>query len=356
MPGPVRAQHQLGRAQGAARHHDDVGGIAFHPAVALDVDVTHGAAVRRGLEPRRIGLGQQRHVGEARQRRVDADDLGVRLAVEQAGEAVEGVAAHADAGGLGLAVLLVEQDAERQVERMQPLRRPAVAEALDQGLVADGRVGEVARPARLVGVLAGLAVDVEQLLGRGVIGLEGLVADRPGGRDAVRVADLVEVALAQAEQGRAIDLGIAPDVAMQARLEGRAVAAVPGLVDLVAAVDEDGLGVPVGLLARQVGAALQDEDALASGGEAVRHGAAARAAADDDDVVMVLRHGHARARWRRRADRAVNGAAHVELQGSPRKPGPSPPCPGARVGAIMAGTRPGPTGERTCDGEGPDRR
>ena len=45
--------------------------------------------------------------------------LRVGFAVEQAGETVERIAADADAGGGGLAVLFVEQNAERQMEWMQ---------------------------------------------------------------------------------------------------------------------------------------------------------------------------------------------------------------------------------------------
>jgi len=74
-----------------------------------------------------------------------------------------------------------------------------VEQLLNARLVADGRVG-VGRAARGLGrVLATLTVNVEQLFGRLVEGLERLVAQRPGGRDAVRVDDLAEIVLAQAQ-------------------------------------------------------------------------------------------------------------------------------------------------------------
>ena len=62
-----------------------------------------------------------------------------------------------------------------------------------------------------VGSSPACAVDEVELLGLGVVGLEVGVGDRPRRRDAAVVADLAEVALAQAEQDRAVDLGVAAD-------------------------------------------------------------------------------------------------------------------------------------------------
>jgi len=66
-----------------------------------------------------------------------------------------------------------------------------------------------------------------------------------------------------------------------------AVGVGPGFLSLVAAVDEDDLRVPVVAATGQVVAALDEEDALAGGGEALGEGGAAGSGADDDDVVMV---------------------------------------------------------------------
>jgi hypothetical protein len=66
-----------------------------------------------------------------------------------------------------------------------------------------------------------------QPLGLGVVGLEDRVAQRPGGRDAAVVADLAEVALPQAEQDRAVELGVAADVVLLVGLELRAVLVDP---------------------------------------------------------------------------------------------------------------------------------
>jgi hypothetical protein len=71
------------------------------------------------------------------------------------------------------------------------------------------------------------------------------------------------------------------------RLERRAVLVDPLLAGEVALLAEDLGGVPVLLLARQVAAALEHQDALARRGEAMGERAAPGAGADDDDVVVV---------------------------------------------------------------------
>ena len=142
----------------------------------------------------------------------------------------------------------------------------------------------------LRGVLAGLAVHEVQRLGLGVVGLEVGVGDRPRrGRPAV-VAHLVEVALAQPEQDRAVELRVAADEVLLMRREGRAVLVVPLLAGQVAAALEDLRRAPVLRLARKVAAALDEQDALARRRQAVGESAAAGAGADDDDVVVIDAH------------------------------------------------------------------
>ena len=223
--------------------------------------------------------------------RVDADDLGVGFGVDGARETVERVASDAGAvGGGGAVRVLVELDAERKVEGVQPLAAEHVAELLDAGFVDDWRVGVGSAGPGLGRVFAALAVDVIEGLGLGVERLELIVTDGPGRRKAVFVLEFAEVALAQAEQGGAVDFRVAADIVVQAGVERLAGAAEPGLLRLIGAVDEDGLGVPVGAGARQVVAALEHQDALAGRGEIVGEGGATGPAADDDDVVMVIWH------------------------------------------------------------------
>ena len=228
-------------------------------------------------------MGAQRDV-LALDRGPHAQHVRVGLAVGQAREAVEAVAAHA-APALGVA--LVEVDADRQVERMMAGLDEVVVELLDARLVRDGRVGEGPGGRGLGGVLAALAVDEVQPLGLGVVGLEVVVGQWPRRRDARVVADLVEVALAQAEEDRAVELRVAAHEVLLVGAEGVAVLVDPLLAGEVALLEEHLLGVPVLGLARQVAAALEQQDALAGGGEAMCERAAARPRADDDDVVVV---------------------------------------------------------------------
>ena len=100
-----------------------------------------------------------------------------------------------------------------------PVRSKSSCELLDARLVRDGRVRERARAPRLGRVLAALPVHEVEPLGLGVVGLEVGVGERPGGRDAAVVADLVEVALAQAEQDRAVELRVAADEVLLVGLE-----------------------------------------------------------------------------------------------------------------------------------------
>ena len=108
----------------------------------------------------------------------------------------------------------------------------------------------------------------------------------PSGKK-VLVLDRLEVALAQAEEDPGVDLGVAADEVLGVRSERDAVLVVPALGGDVSLAAEYLFGVPVLALAREVAAALEREDLLARGREAVRERAAAGAGADDDHVVVV---------------------------------------------------------------------
>jgi hypothetical protein len=212
----------------------------------------------------------------------------VGLAVGEAGKAVEAVAAHA---APALRVGLVEIHADRQVERLVAGTREVVVELLDARLVRHGRVGEGSGAGRLGRVLARPAVHEVQPLGFRVVRLEVRVGERPRRGDAAVVADLLEVALAQPEEDRAVDLRIAADEVLRVRLERRAGRVIPGLAGHVAVAVEDLVRIPVLGLAREVAAALQQQEPLAGRREAVRQRAPARSRPDDDHVV-VLAHVH----------------------------------------------------------------
>src|SRR6516162_48748 len=284
-----RAQQQQGRVDCATGEHHDFGGILLRVPLPLDVNRRNGAAGRIGLQPAHECVGQERHI-RMLECRVDADDLSVGLAIDEARIAIEGVAADAGAGVPRLAVLLVEQNAERKRKRMIAAPLQAVPELLYAWLVRDGRV--TIRPARgrFGRIHTMLAVDMVEMLGLAIERLEVLISKRPGRRNSAVMPDLTEVLLAQTKQRCAVKLGIAANVIMDTGLERLAVLAVPGLLCFVFRFEKDRRSVPILLLARQEIAALQYEDSLARGRQSIGERTASRAGADDDDVVSVGGH------------------------------------------------------------------
>jgi hypothetical protein len=109
-------------------------------------------------------------------------------------------------------------------------------------------------------------------LGLRVVRLHLLVGDRPGGRHAAVVPHLGEVLSAHAYQGRAVELRVPTDEVVRPGMELPPVTVEPGLVRVVAVLDDDGVRVPVLLLARHPAAALEEEDALPRRREAVGQG------------------------------------------------------------------------------------
>ena len=99
------------------------------------------------------------------------------------------------------------------------------------------RIG-TARP-RFGRIFAALAVHVIHVLGLRVVRLQIVVGDRPGRRDSAMMPDLAEVLLAQTEERRAVELGVAADVIVGVRMQLLAVAVVPVLLGLVLAFDVD---------------------------------------------------------------------------------------------------------------------
>ncbi len=174
---------------------------------------------------------------------------------------------------------------------LRALLGQAVVERRQPRLVLHPWIGKRRLGVGLVRVLAALAVNVVEPLRLEEIRVEIAIIDRPGRRDtAIVVPYNAEILAAWAHQRSAVDLGIAAHDIMHHRRERLAVGAVPGFCSLVAALVEDGGGVPILLLALQVVAALKDEDALAGRREALRHRGPPGPAADHNEVVMVLVH------------------------------------------------------------------
>ena len=278
-----RLQQQLGRVGGAARDDDDVAREPLLGPVPLDDHLADGGAFPVRLEPHDLRVRQQRHV-RVLEGRPNAEHLGVGLRVHEAGEAVAGRTADA---GRERRVRLVEHDPARRVERVVAGCREVVGELLDPRLVRHGgmRIGRAGR--RLGRVLAARAVHLVELLRERVVRLQLVVRDRPGRRDAVVVAKLPEVLLAQAVERGAVELRRSTDEVVDTGLEGLAARVVPRVRRDVAVVHEHVLVRPVLRLARKPVAALEQEDPLAGRGEVAGERAAAGAGADDDHVVGV---------------------------------------------------------------------
>src|SRR5688572_5744159 len=100
------------------------------------------------------------------------------------------------------------------------------------------------------------------------------------------VQKLAQVSRPHANQRSAVELGVASDPVVNARMELAPAAMEPGFVGLVASQAIDGARGPVSLLARQEIAAFQDQDALTGGSERACHGAATSARANDDHIVI----------------------------------------------------------------------
>ena len=143
---------------------------------------------------------------------------------------------------------------------------------------------------RLGRIGAALPVHAEELFGLRVIGLEDVIPQRPSWRNAFVMDDLAEVFAAQAEQGSAVNFGVAADAIVQAGMEGPAVAAVPGFHRLILAVDKNRFRAPVVALALEIVAALQEQDAFAGRGKTQRQCPATGAGTDDDEVVPSVGH------------------------------------------------------------------
>ena len=126
-----------------------------------------------------------------------------------------------------------------------------------------------------------------EMLGLGVIGLERVVADWPGRRDAVEMAQFAEILLAQTIERRAEHLGGAADKIVNLGLKRLSVRCQPGLRRDVAVDAEDVLDAPVAGFPRQPVAALEDQDPFPGRREPVGQSAPASAAADDDQVIAL---------------------------------------------------------------------
>ena len=176
---------------------------------------------------------------------------------------------------------------DRQGERLQPGAAEVGAQLRDAWFVADRRERVGGGGGGFGRVAATFAVHGVQLLGAGVVGVEVGVGQRPGGGDPVDVGDGAEVAFAEPEEHRAVELGVAADVVVLLGGELLAVLVGPFAGVAVAQVLPQRLRAPVLDLAAQPVAAFEQQDPGAGGRERVGQRAAAGAGTDDDEVVVV---------------------------------------------------------------------
>jgi Fic family protein len=147
-----------------------------------------------------------------------------------------------------------------------------------------------------------ITVNVEQLFGLGVVGLQVGVADGPCGGDSTFVVDDAKIFRAHTEHGCAIDLCLAAYEVGLLRMKFFAVFVLPDFFGVIAVIEKDSGGVPVEFFLGHERTAFKDEDVLAGLGEVKGERSAACAGAYYDDVV---RNGH---------DGRMQGA-HVRLIG-----------------------------------------
>src|ERR1044072_7854758 len=109
-----------------------------------------------------------------------------------------------------------------------------------------------------------------ELLRLGVVRLKLVIRDGPGRRDSAVMANLPEILLAKSKERRAIELRVAADIVICVRVKLMAAAVTPGLFRVVPGIYIHRAGIPVLLLALDVIAALQEQDALSRIRQSVR--------------------------------------------------------------------------------------
>ena len=287
-----RAEEELRGVGRTCCDDDHVRGVDLFLAVAAHHDARHRPTGSIGVESRHLGVDEQRHVRHT-EHRPYRDGLRIGLGVHETRVPVAPRAADAVAAR---AVVLVEQDPARRVERVISTLLEVVGQLLDPRLVRHGRPRILLAPVPLGRVLTVVAVHLVEPFGFRVVRLEVVVGQRPGGRDPVDMPEITEVPGPEPVQRRAVHLRRAPDEVVHLRLERCAVGVVPRIRCDVATVDEHRPGIPIGHLTRKEVPPLQQQDPFPGVGEAVSQGSTAGARPDDDDV-KTLRHGPLPSGW-----------------------------------------------------------
>ncbi len=238
-----RGEEQLGRVCRAARDDDDVRRVRlrFAAPLAPRPPVTVSARSVR-VQLHGLGAGQQGDVGVLQSRAARRAPRRRTWRGRGRGSRRRWRSARMRCRACSSSFSITPQGAWNG---MQALGRKVVGQLLDPGLVGDRRERVLGACRGLGRILAAGAVDLVELLGLGVVGLELLVGDRPGRGDAVVVSKLAEVLRAEAVERGPVELRRAADEVVHLRLERLPVRVVPGVLGDVAIVDEDRLGGPV---------------------------------------------------------------------------------------------------------------
>src|SRR5215813_8405409 len=284
------AQQKESRIQGSACDDDDISRVRLLDAFVIDTNRADAAAGGLRLQTLDKCIGDECDI-RVLEHRLDADALCIRLAIDQARITVESIAPDASAGGaLRLAVLFVEQHAERQRKWMMALPLQGVMEFLDARLVRDRRAG--IRPAcrRVSRVDPMLAMYLVELLSFAIVRLKILVGERPSRGRPAMMFDLAEILLAQTKQRGAVHLGIAAHPIVDPRMERAAIPVVPGLLRLIPCIGEDGGGIPIFSFTWQKVTAFEEQNSLAARRKPMGEGTSSCTRADDDDVITLAGH------------------------------------------------------------------
>ena len=182
---------------------------------------------------------------------------------------------------------LVELDAERERKWLPAELLPVILERHDTGVVRDGRIGVGRLVTVFGGVLAARTMHLPERFGLVIVRRQVREADGPFRRDASSVLDFVEIALAHPHQRGAVERRVTADPIVGIWGERRPGLVVPALLRPIAALDEHGFGIPVLGFARQMLAALEDEDRFAGRCEPLRQRRAAGAGPNDHDVEVL---------------------------------------------------------------------
>src|SRR5947207_1853553 len=140
---------------------------------------------------------------------------------------------------------------------------------------------------RLRRIFSAIAVHVIKVFCQCVVRFEIVIADRPRRRDPAVVLQLAKVLLAKPEQRRTVKFGVPADVVVSVRMKVLAVLIEPSFFGVVVATDVDDLRVPVALLARNVVAAFENQNAFARRGQMVSESPASGTRSDNNYVVVI---------------------------------------------------------------------